>query len=185
MAYQLVGTNFVTKRAQRALASELQQSWAVQVEEDAQLGDAVARIQIPSLNVDSVVVKGVGVEDLKKGPGHFPGSAQPGELGNMVVMGHRTTYGAPFYRLDELKPGDPIVVIGRDGPRRYLVKDSRVVSPREVDVVARSSDARLTLATCHPRYSAAKRLIISAELEGPTDGVQETEPDLEVLPDLV
>jgi len=117
--------------------------------------------------VDAVVVEGVEVEDLKKGPGHYPDTALPGQLGNMVISGHRTTYGAPFYRLDELKVGDEITMFDANGPFVYKVTESKIVLPTEIGVIAPSSDARLTLTTCHPRFSAAKRLIIVAQLIGP------------------
>jgi sortase A len=184
IGYQLVGTGVVAERAQKDLASELDSAWAVEVDQQVEIGDAIARVQIPNLEMDAIVVEGVGVADLKRGPGHFPGSAGVGELGNMVIMGHRTTYGAPFLRLDELRTDDRIIVLGPQGPRAYRVFESKVVSPEQVDVVARTPDARLTLTTCHPRFSAEKRLVVSARLEGNPIGRQLTEPDLNVLPDL-
>ncbi|HEX5366807.1 MAG TPA: sortase, partial [Acidimicrobiales bacterium] len=78
-------------------------------------GDAVARLRIPRIGVDKVVVEGVQVDDLKRGPGHYPDSPLPGQPGNAAIAGHRTTYGAPFFRLNELDPGDPILVTTRQG----------------------------------------------------------------------
>lgn len=184
LVYQLVGTNFVTGRAQKALASELEDSWAVSGEEaSVELGEGVALIKIPKIGVDAVVVEGVEVEDLKKGPGHYPDTAMAGQLGNMVISGHRTTYGAPFYRLDELKQGDEIVVFGPNGPFSYLVTETKIVQPTEIGVIAPSDDARVTLTTCHPRFSAAKRLIVVAELQGTPQGLQETDPGAGELPE--
>lgn len=183
LAYQLVGTNLVTGREQKALASELQEQWATATVEAPALGEGMALIKIPKIDVDAVVVNGVEVNDLKKGPGHYPDTALPGQLGNMVISGHRTTYGAPFYRLDELEVGDEIVVFDAQGPYSYLVKESKIVLPTEVGVVAPSSDARLTLITCHPRFSAARRMIIVAELQGTPTGLQTTDPGVGVLPD--
>lgn len=183
LAYQLVGTNLVTGRSQKALASEVKESWATGVSEAPVLGNGMALIKIPKIGVDAVVVEGVEVADLKKGPGHYPDTALPGQLGNMVISGHRTTYGAPFYRLDELEAGDEITIFDAEGPYVYRVTESKVVLPTEIGVIAPSSDARLTLTTCHPRFSAAKRLIIVAQLVGTPTGLQTTDPGVGVLPE--
>lgn len=182
LLYQLVGTNFVTGRSQKALAAEVQEQWEVSPEEKPVLGNGMALIKIPKIGVDAVVVEGVEVEDLKKGPGHYPDTALPGQLGNMVISGHRTTYGAPFYRLDELKVGDEITIFDAKGPYVYKVSESKVVLPTEIGVIAPSSDARLTLTTCEPKFSAAKRLIIVAQLVGTPSGRQTTDPGVGELP---
>lgn len=177
LVYQVFGTNLVTGREQKALASELQQKWKTGVADDKpNLGEGIAVIQIPKIGVNSVVVEGIEVADLKKGPGHYPETALPGQVGNMVISGHRTTYGAPFYRLDEVKAGDEILVFDAAGPFRYRVTETKVVAPTQISVIAPSSDARLTLTTCHPRFSARQRLIIVAALEGSPSGASTTEP---------
>lgn len=183
LLYQLVGTNLITGQQQKALASEIQEKWEVSPNEAPSLGDGMALIKIPKIGVDAVVVEGVEVEDLKKGPGHYPDTALPGQLGNMVISGHRTTYGAPFYRLDELEPGDEIIVYDAQGPYTYLVSETKIVLPTEIGVIAPSTDARLTLTTCHPRFSAAKRLIVVAQLQGTPTGLQTTDPGVGPLPD--
>jgi len=127
-------------------------------------GDAIARLVIPKANVDKIIVEGVGVEDLKKAPGHYPGTPMPGEPGNSAIAGHRTTYGAPFYDLSNLEIGDPIMVTTGLGEFRYEVIESLVVAPEATEVLNPTEDNRLTLTTCNPRYSAAERLIISAKL---------------------
>ncbi|MGQ0680075.1 MAG: class E sortase [Actinomycetota bacterium] len=173
VAYQLVGTNIVTGRQQEALADQLQSEWTSQVVEDApDLGQGIALIEIPKIGINQVVVEGVEVEDLKKGPGRMPGTAMPGQLGNLVISGHRTTYGAPFSRLDELNSGDEIVVYNRSGPVKYRVSESKIVTPESVEVTNNFGDARLTLTTCHPKFSARQRLIIVAHLVGTPSGVQ-------------
>ena len=178
LLYQVFGTNLVTGREQKALASELQQKWKTgATDEKPNLGEGIAVIQIPKIGVNSVVVEGVEVADLKKGPGHYPETALPGQVGNMVVSGHRTTYGAPFYRLDELKPGDQIIVFDAAGPFRYRITETKVVAPTQISVIAPSSDARLTLTTCHPRFSARQRLIIVAALEGSPSGASTSTPE--------
>jgi sortase A len=118
------------------------------------------------------VVEGVGPEELKKGPGHQPGTAGPGQLGNMVLAGHRTTYGAPFGRYDELAAGDEVVVSGPTGSYTYRISGTEVVDPSDTAVVLpvpRQPDAQptkrlLTLITCTPKYSAKQRLVISGEM---------------------
>jgi sortase A len=168
LGYQMFGTNFITGREQKALASDLASKWEVDTPAHVKpdLGGGVALIKIPKIGVDRVVVEGVEVEHLKKGPGHYPETAMPGQRGNMVVSGHRTTYGAPFYRLDELRVGDEIVVVDGVGSYQYRVTESKIVRPTDLGVIAPSSDARLTLTTCHPRSSARQRLIIVAALQG-------------------
>lgn len=129
-----------------------------------ELGVAAALIEIPRIGVEKVVVEGVGVEDLKKGPGHYPDTAMPGQRGNAAIAGHRTTYGAPFYDVDQLEPGDLIFVTTTRGRFHYEVRELAVVGPDAVSVLDPTDDDRLTLTTCHPRFSAAQRLIVVASL---------------------
>ena len=116
-----------------------------------------------------VVLDGVSVADLRRGPGHYPSTALPGREGNFAVAGHRTTYGAPFLHLDDLRRGDRVVVTDREGRRfAYEVARQRVVAPTDVSVIdddpLGTGRPTLTLTTCTPRYSAARRLIVHAEL---------------------
>ena len=133
----------------------------------APVGTAVAIIRIPRIGLDKAVVEGVVVDDLRKGPGHYPSTPLPGQAGNAAIAGHRTTYGAPFGDLGELAEGDEVLVTTRAGEFRYLVDRVRVVSPGQVEVLAPTSEARLTLTTCHPKYSARQRLVVSAVLATP------------------
>ena len=129
-------------------------------------GEAVARLIVPAIGVDQVVVSGVGLDELKKGPGHYPDTPLPGKIGNAAIAGHRSTFGAPFARVDELKRGDEIDVTRPDGTRYvYRVVDSRVVEPTEVSVIANTPDAELTLTSCWPKFSAAKRIVVRAVLD--------------------
>ena len=175
VAYQLWGTGLQEARAQDALADEFSGFTVPTTVAGTPTttppstvppaeGDAIGRIVIPKANVDKYIVEGVGVEDLKKAPGHYPGTPMPGEAGNSAIAGHRTTYGAPFYDLSNLEVGDPIMVITGVGEFRYEVIESLIVSPEAVEVLNPTDDNRLTLTTCNPRYSAAERLIISAKL---------------------
>ena len=129
-------------------------------------GDAVAILQIPRIGVDKAVVEGVSRADLRQGPGHYPGTPLPGQPGNAAIAGHRTTYGAPFYRLDQLSPGDVVTVTTRQGKFRYVVEDKQIVPPSNSHALDASLDSRLTLTTCHPRFSARRRLVVTATLQG-------------------
>ncbi|MGA0885021.1 MAG: class E sortase [Ilumatobacteraceae bacterium] len=130
-------------------------------------GEVVAQLQIPSIDVDFFVVSGVGVEDLRLGPGHFTDTPLPGQLGNSAIAGHRTTYGQPFHDLDQLSAGDDIIIATAYGTFTYEVNTLRVVEPTEYSVVSTTdpTTATLTLTTCHPKWSAAQRLIVTATLD--------------------
>ena len=131
-------------------------------------GDPIAIIAMPTIGVNKYVVAGVQTADLKKGPGHYPGTPFPGELGNASIAGHRTTYGEPFRHLDDLNLGDPIIITDLLGRKfTYLVTNQQVVGATDSWVVATTdrTKAILTLTTCHPEFSAKQRLIISAELD--------------------
>jgi sortase A len=128
----------------------------------------MAIINLPTIGVSKYVVAGVETADLKKGPGHYPGTPFPGELGNASIAGHRTTYGEPFRHLDDLSIGDPIIITDLMGRQfTYLVSNQQVVEATDSWVVATTdrTKAVLTLTTCHPEFSAKQRLIISAELD--------------------
>lgn len=140
-------------------------------------GDSLSRIVIPDINVDQIVVAGVSVEDLRKGPGHYGSTPNPGMAGNSAIAGHRTTYGAPFHRIDELEPGAEVIVQTIQGTFTYKVRantDSTgaelghfIVSPSDTWVLGQDSGENLlTLTACHPKYSARQRIIVQAELVG-------------------
>jgi sortase A len=130
-------------------------------------GGVVAHLQIPAIHLDQFVVEGVGENDLRRGPGHYPGSSQLGRPGNAAIAGHRTTYGAPFNRIGDLKPGDVILATTAQGTFLYAVAGKQTVSPGQTTVVDDYGDNRLTLTTCTPEFSATDRLIVVAALEGP------------------
>ncbi len=190
--YELKITGLVTAHEQEQLNDELRRVWAGPaptapptpkpgqprpVAAEVEIGSGIAVLRIPRLgrwnDRPPVVVEGVGTEDLKRGPGHIPQSADIGTVGNVVLSGHRTTYGAPFNRLDELRPGDAVVVETRDSWFTYRVTGTKVVAPTAVEVTyavpgnatAVPTQRLLTLTTCNPKYSARQRLIVSAELD--------------------
>ncbi len=127
-------------------------------------GDPVGILSIPKISLSMMVVEGTGAEQLRAGPGHYPGTPLPGEAGNVAIAGHRTTYLHPFYNLDALAPGDAIDILTAQGWFDYKVTGSRVVAPSDVAVVAPTATPTLTLTTCTPRYSASQRLVVQAAL---------------------
>jgi LPXTG-site transpeptidase (sortase) family protein len=138
---------------------------------EASVGDGVARLQIPKIGVDQIVVLGVSRAQLRAGPGMHPSSAAPGSVsGNTVIAGHRTTYGAPFWSLNELDPGDGITVTTSYGTFTYTVTATSVVSPDDPTITGTTTEPLLTLYTCEPRYSARKRLVVTAAPATPTTG---------------
>jgi sortase A len=127
-------------------------------------GQAYAILQIPAIDVREIVVEGTQIEDLKAGPGHYSATADPWEEdGRVAIAGHRTTYGAPFWDLDKVRPGDEIRVITEQGTFAYLVTGSRDVLPTERSVLRQTGNPSLVLTTCTPRFSAALRLIVFAD----------------------
>ncbi len=147
----------------------------LQVESAPAEHEAFALIRIPTIErlADGWnVVEGVRRSDLKTGAGHMPWTPLPGQPGNSVISGHRTTYGAPFHELDQLEPGDRIEVDTALGTHVYEVRESVIVKPTDVWVTELREGAWLTLTTCHPRFSARQRLVVFAELvEGPNAAV--------------
>jgi sortase A len=188
VAYQLWGTGIHEARAQSDLVEEFERSLAAPAPDDGEPplptppGGAVAVLRIPKIDMEKVVVEGVALTDLRKAPGHYPQTPMPGQPGNAAIAGHRTTYGAPFWDLDLLEPGDEILARTSQGEFRYEVDRSSVVRPDQLEVLDQTEEARLTLTTCHPRFSAAQRLVVSAVLvdepaAAPTAPPPPAEPD--------
>jgi sortase A len=127
-------------------------------------GQPVGDIRIPVIGLNQVVVEGTNTPDLRKGPGHYTGTPLPGQAGNSAVAGHRTTYGHPFYNLDSVKVGDPVVLTTLQGIFVYDTTKNFVVSPSDTTVVDNVIANQLTLTTCNPRFSATTRLVVQATL---------------------
>lgn len=184
VGYELYGTGIQTAKDQHRLLTQLQTGWDALPHSGVQaatakpgqplpavpLGSGVAILRVPHFGKDweKVVVEGVTLDDLAEGPGHYPGTALPGAVGNFAVAGHRTTHGAPFNRMDELAVGDPVVVETRDMWFTYTVTGEQVVDPTATGVVLPVPDRRgatptqkvLTFTTCNPKYSASQRLVV-------------------------
>jgi sortase A len=127
-------------------------------------GDPIGRLRAPDAGIGDVVVQGTGGGELRKGPGHYPATPLPGERGTVAVAGHRTTYGAPFRRLDRLRRGDQLELTTPYGVFTYEVERSRIVAPTATWVTDRVGHDRLILSACHPLYSAAQRIVVFARL---------------------
>jgi sortase A len=127
-------------------------------------GRPVGRIRIPAIGLDDVVVEGTDAASLRKGPGHYPSTPLPGAHGTVAIAGHRTTYGAPFRRIDRVEPGQTVTVEMPYGRFDYRVERTRIVPPTATWVTQRVSYDRLVLSACHPLYSAAQRIILFARL---------------------
>jgi sortase A len=168
----LWGTGFATRAAQDDLRPTFQDKVATRPlarAPDAERvvkvpGNAVAILRIPSIDVDYVVVEGTDTESLKKGPGHYSATSYPWEdSGRVGIAGHRTTYGAPFWSLNELREGDRIVLATEYGIFEYRVTGRQIIEPSDGSVLEGTSDPTLVLTTCNPRFSAAERLVVFAE----------------------
>ncbi|MEA2220664.1 MAG: sortase [Solirubrobacteraceae bacterium] len=129
---------------------------------DARPGDAVGRIRIARTKTNAVIVDGTDAASLRRGPGIYDGVPFPGAPGTVAIAGHRTTYLAPFRKIDQLRPGDEIAIEMPYGRFVYRVQQTRIVDPTAVWVVKRVSYDRLVLSACHPLYSAAKRIVVFA-----------------------
>lgn len=175
--YLLVWTNVQTAAAQ----DDLLQTFRSQQDGDQAgrevepaTGDGLNVLHIPRLGDDWkwVVVEGVDIKTLNKAPGHFPGTALPGQVGNYAVAGHRATHGEPFANLDRLVAGDKVYVESADGWFTYQVTWSRIIAPTHTEILApvagkpgQEAKARtLTLVTCNPRWGSTERLVVGAQL---------------------
>jgi sortase A len=125
-------------------------------------GDAIARIMIPSIGLSKYVVEGTDLESLRKGPGHYPDTPLPGAPGTTAIAGHRTTYGAPFRHIDEVRHGEPVIIDMPDGRFVYRVQGTKIVDDQDLSVLDKVANQRLVLSACHPLYSAAQRIIVFA-----------------------
>ena len=145
-------------------------------EGELRTGRAIGRIEIPEIDLDAVAVEGTDTASLQKGPGHFTrsddpatrrqgdGSALPGQGETVGIAGHRTTYLAPFRRVNELASGDEIVLEMPYATFTYEVEKTEIVDPSEISVVENVAYERVVLTACHPLYSAAQRIVVFGKL---------------------
>ena len=168
LLYLFGASRIVEIRSQRLLTPEFraltQQGPASVADWRPAPGQPVALLSIPSIGVQKIVVEGTSASELTQGPGHLRTSPLPGQAGNSVVAGRRTTFGAPFRRIGELRPGDRVEVTTGQGAFTYTVKVVEPVTPGQLDVIGASKTNELTLVTSAPAYSASGRLAVIATL---------------------
>jgi sortase A len=124
----------------------------------------LGRIQIPKLGVDMTMYEGIRLTTLDYGPGHWPGSAMPGQAGNVVIGGHRTSKHRVFRNVDQLVPGDQIVFTDANGTHTYAVSKVQIVQPTDVWIINPTPTPTATLFACHPPGSTAQRIVVFADL---------------------
>jgi sortase A len=180
--WQVWWTDVASDRAQSAITQQLEQEWGSSPTPGRKsrplakipMGDAFALIRIPRFGRSNVrpVLEGVGPEVLRDGVGHYPDSAKPGRVGNFAVAGHRVTYGKPFFKVADLRAGDPIVVETRTTWYVYRVVRHLIVNPDQIDVIApvpqkpgaKATARVMTMTSCHPKFSAEQRYVVFSEL---------------------
>jgi sortase A len=181
VAYQFFGVPNQTSELQRQLTQQLHDTWRAEARHPAAGGQAqfvgqvtdgapFATLALPKLGLQWTVVEGVSRSDLRKGPGHYPGTAMPGQLGNFAVAGHRER--GIFLDLDHLANGDDVIVQTASSWFDYRIYQTEIVNPTDLAVIGPSPDVPgqaptrplLTLTTCDPRWSNYHRLIIHAQL---------------------
>lgn len=182
VGWQLWFTDVTANRVQDATVSRLTQDFArggpttpgTETPKAVPFGSAFAIVRIPRFGSDYArpVLEGTSRDILQDGIGHYDGSVLPGAVGNFAVAGHRTTYGRPFHDIDQLRPGDLVVVETRTAYSVYAVKRHEIVAPTDVQVVApvpdkpgvKPTERWMTMTACHPKYSAAQRYVVFAQL---------------------
>jgi sortase A len=185
VGYELVWTGHVTGQAQREATAALHDAWKTvptpshaPVDPTPALGEPFALLRIPRLG-DAwqwAVIEGVRQADLRDGPGHYPDTVRPGEVGNVVIAGHRATHGQPFAHLGRLRSGDEVVVETATRRNVYRMDSREIVRPTQISVLLPvpnepgvwPTKAHLTLVTCHPWWGASNRMIIYTTLVSST-----------------
>jgi sortase A len=162
LAWQEPISAFMQEREQQELRKALDNPPRRVVTREPLEGDAIAKLELPTIGKDAYVVEGTDRNTLRKGPGHYPETPLPGERGTVGIAGHRTTHGAPFRNIDDLSRGDRVIVSMPDGTFIYRVEKTRIVKPTETSVKKKVRYDRLILSACHPKYSAAERIVVFA-----------------------
>ena len=150
---------------QEAQAEERVADLAKIFSRDLEMGQPIGRIEIPSIDADYVVIEGTADADLQRGPGRYEYTALPGQGKTIGIAGHRTTYGAPFNKINNVDEGDEVILEMPYGTFTYKVTGTDIVEPTDVDIVDETGRERLVLTACHPLYSAAQRYVVYADLE--------------------
>jgi len=166
LAWQEPISAFQTEREQAELESDFETPPARVLKRKPLPGDSIGRIELPTLDRSYYIVEGTKPGDLRKGPGHYDDTPLPGERGTTAIAGHRTTFGAPFRKIDKLKKGDEIRLEMAYATITYRVEKTVIVRPDQTEVKDRVGYNRLILSACHPLYSAAERIVVFARQRG-------------------
>lgn len=177
VVWQFWWTDVAADRAQASSVAALEDHFATGSPTASSVPDgAIAIVRIPRLGTDYArpLVEGTTADELAQGLGHYVGTAEPGEVGNFAVAGHRTTFGKPLSEIAELREGDRIVVETATGWTVYAVSSHQIVLPSQGEVIApvpgdrtrteKPTKAVMTLTACHPKFSAKERYIVHADL---------------------
>lgn len=164
LAWQEPVSAFTAEHQQHDLERSLQHPLARVIKRQPLRGDAIGKIELPTLGRSYYVVEGTNAASLRRGPGHYPSTPMPGEHGTTAIAGHRTTHGAPFRTIDKLRHGDRIVLSMPYGRYTYRVYKTKIVLPTDLSVTKNVGFDQLMLSACNPLYSAAQRIIVFAKL---------------------
>lgn len=126
----------------------------------------LGRLQIPRIDVDTTLLQGITLTTLDRGPGHWPGTALPGRIGNSVIAGHRTSHDKVFRHLDQLLPGDEVLFTTAEGTFTYRVRETTVVTPDAMYIIEQTWEPTATLFACHPPGSTRERIVVHLDLVG-------------------
>lgn len=147
--------------SEAAQAEALAERFAKQIDN----GDPIGRLKIGDIGLETVFFEGTDTATLQHGPGHYKVTPLPGERGTVAIAGHRTTYLAPFRRINEIEDGDEIRIEMPYGAFTYIVEKHEIVEPQDTHIINPVGYDRLVLTACHPLYSAAQRWAIFAKLD--------------------
>lgn len=137
----------------------------------------VGRLQIPRIGIDTIMLSGITLTTLDLGPGHWPGTAVPGQIGNVVVAGHRTSHNKVFRDIDQLQPGDEVIFTTADGEFVYRVRETTVVQPDAMYIIDQTWEPTATLFACHPPGSTRERIVVHLDLDTEASTVTSTTTD--------
>ena len=166
LAWQEPISAFQTEREQAELENDFETPPARVLQRKPLPGDSIGKIELPTLDRSYYIVEGVKPGDLRKGPGHYDDTPLPGDRGTTAIAGHRTTFGAPFRKIDKLEKGDEIRLEMTYATLTYRVEKTRIVRPDQTEVKNKVAYNRLILSACHPLYSAAERIVVFARQVG-------------------
>lgn len=131
-------------------------------------GESLGQVEIPKISLVHEIFQGFELAQIDNGPGHWPGSPLPGQVGNAAFAGHRVTNSRPFYDMDKMVPGDLIIFKTPSGTFTYQMTERLIVLPTDTWILKSTPDATVTLVACHPKFSARQRIVVKGKLVSST-----------------